>query len=60
LGSSLRAILASVSVATGLANAINIQALPRPREFCFGRNSLNHFSSRIIIKILNVATPHAD
>jgi hypothetical protein len=49
-----------VSAAASLANAINIQALPRPREFCFGRHSLNHFSSSAIIEILDVATSHAD
>jgi hypothetical protein len=49
-----------VSAAASLANAINIQALPCPREFCFGRHSLNHFSSSTIIEILDVATTHAD
>jgi len=49
-----------VSAAASLANAINIQALPRPREFCFGRHSFNHFSGSTVIEILNVATLHAD
>jgi hypothetical protein len=42
------------------AYAVNIQALPCPREFCLGRHPLNHFSSNTIIEILDVATPHAD
>jgi hypothetical protein len=49
-----------VAAPASLANAINIQALPRPREICFGRHSLNYFSGSTIIEIQDVATPHAD
>ena len=43
-----------------LADAINVQSLPRKREFCFGSYSCNHFSSSGIIPILDVVTSQAN
>ena len=48
------------SVATYLADAIDVQTLPCPFEFCFGRHSLDYFLSSIVVQILNVAALQAD
>jgi hypothetical protein len=48
------------SAATCLAYTVNVYALSCPREFCFGRNSLNHFSRSTIVEIQDVATLQAD
>ena len=50
----------SGSSATCFAYTVNVEALPCPCEFCFGRYSLNHFSSSIVVEILDVATLEAD
>jgi hypothetical protein len=48
------------SAAAFLAYTVNVYALPCPRKFCFARHSFNHFSSGIIVEILDVATLQAN